>query len=227
MGWAAAAQVAGELAGAWISSDSQHKANRTNIKLQREQQKWEEKMSNSAMQRRVQDLKAAGLNPALAIGGPGASTPSVSPAKVESTGAQAAQHIRNLGRVPLETDLIKAQIINTTAQTAKANSERQQIDTATNILKAQEPFAAGQAALNTRQTMTAIEKLGEEVKNLAVDRELKSYELEQLRPLMAEYQRLLNQAQKLGIPEKEATAKFFENVPASKYITILRQLAGK
>lgn len=84
-GWAAAAEAAVGLADTWMQSDSQRHANATNVKLQREQQAWEKQMSDTAMVRRVQDLKNAGLNPVLAATGPGASTPSVAPANVEPT----------------------------------------------------------------------------------------------------------------------------------------------
>src|SRR5688572_23251590 len=71
---------------AWASSSSQHKANRANIRLQREQQAWEQMMSNTAIQRRRTDIEKAGGNPALAFTGGGeASTPSVAPARVEPT----------------------------------------------------------------------------------------------------------------------------------------------
>lgn len=93
------------IAGSLSNRHEQRRTNAQNLAMQREQLAWEENMSNTAIQRRADDIEKAGGNRALAFtNGSEASTPVLAPARNEAPRFDSP----NLGQVAL----LKAQIDN-------------------------------------------------------------------------------------------------------------------
>jgi len=114
MDWAAAGSALGGILGFF----GQKSANKTNIRLAREQMAFQERMSNSAYQRAVQDMRLAGLNPILAARSP-ASTPGGASTKVDSALGAGVQAFNNTTSALAAKAQANANVQLTNAKTAQ------------------------------------------------------------------------------------------------------------
>ncbi|AXH77336.1 MAG: DNA pilot protein [Microviridae sp.] len=157
--------------GGMFGGSSAKSQNKQQIKLAREQMAFQERMSNTAHQREVVDLRAAGLNPILSStkGLGGSSTPQGAMPTVQNTGDAAIRGAASalaLQTGQAQVDLLKAQTAKTLAETASENQRPGNIAADTG-LKAQQNNLAGiqqslvAADINNRGINTALTRVQE------------------------------------------------------------------
>jgi uncharacterized FlaG/YvyC family protein len=116
------------IVGGFLGNRGQRAANAANAQLAHNQIQFQERMSRTAYQRQVEDMKAAGINPMLSAKMGGASTPSGQTAVMQNTakagieGAMMVANLKNMQATARKTNAEAENIENTAEDYQKATN---------------------------------------------------------------------------------------------------------
>lgn len=224
MAWIGPTIAAGaSLLGGFMSSRGQSDANAKNLQIAREQMAFQERMSNTAMQRRVADLKAAGLNPMLGFSSE-ASTPSGASASMENEKAELGRSVGRAASSAIEARMISQQMAKVAAEVESQKAQARLTNAQASIAESDVPYSAQSAAQRAEKLRSEAQKVtaeleGQRIANLSADT-LR----EKLQPITIELQRVIMENTRLEQSEKKAVAELYEAVKGMKGVEKLLPL---
>lgn len=173
---AIAASIGGSLVSGLLSNKGASDANAASASSVKQQQDFQERMSNTSYQRGMADMQKAGINPMLAYMKGGASTPEGASYTAQNTWADGAKEIGAAVPTAVTLQNVKANTAKSIAEAGKATADTDLSSAQAAETRARTPTYASNIALNQAQTT----KIGYEIPKILVDSNLSRIQIDKI-----------------------------------------------